>query len=418
MKSRLFKLISRLTAALILAGLIVGCGGTAKGAVLRSDKPRLAPDATGVEMAELVARNSAFAFDLYQALRTNEDNLFYSPYSISLALAMTYAGARGETERQMADTLHFTWSQDRLHRVFNALDQALHSRGQGEQAFRLHLINAIWGRRGYGFLPAFLDVLAENYGAGLRTLDFARQPDVSRQEINDWVSDETDKKIQDLLPPDAISFDTVLVLANAIYFNAAWKSPFHEMATGEDTFTRLDGSQVTVQMMRQLAGFSYVQGQGYQAVELPYEGDELSMVILLPDEGQFEAFALALDADRLKEILKGLQRETIHLSMPKFRYESGFQLKERLSTMGMPAAFAQADFSGINGVGGLWIDDVYHKAFISVDEKGTEAAAATAVVIEKAMAQQVRIDRPFIYVIRDIQSGTILFVGQVVDPSV
>ena len=397
------------------------------GEAVRSEKQRVtSPDVAEADLAELVAGNSVFAFDLYQAIREGDGNLFYSPYSISLALAMTYAGARGETEQQMADTLHYTLPQDRLHPGFNALDLELASRGEGAEGqdggFRLNIVNSIWGQTGYSFLPQFLDILAENYGAALRLLDFVKAPEESRVVINDWVSDETEGTIEDLLPPDSITSDTVLVLTNAIYFNAAWSHPFDEELTRDGPFHLLDGGQVTVPMMEQTEFFGYAQGEGYQAVELPYDGEELSMVILLPATGRFDGFASALDAQRVASILKDTNPQEVHLTMPKFTYESGFRLKETLAAMGMPDAFLYgvADFSGMDGTRILFIDDVIHKAFVSVDEAGTEAAAATAVVVARAAPtppKEVTIDRPFVFMIRDIETGAILFVGRVVNPS-
>jgi len=396
------------------------------GEIVRSEKQRVtSPDVAEADLAELVAGNSAFALDLYQAIREEDGNLFYSPYSISLALAMTYAGARGETEQQMADTLHYTLSQERLHPAFNALDLELASRGEGAEGqdgegFRLNIVNSIWGQTGYKFLSQFLDTLAENYGAGLRLLDFVKAPEESRGVINDWVSDETEGKIEDLLPPNSITSQTVLVLTNAIYFNAAWEYPFEEELTHDGPFNLLDGGQVTVPMMEQTEYFGYAQGEGCQAVELPYDGQELSMVILLPEAGRFEEFASGLDAERVTAILKDISPQEVHLTMPKFTYESGFRLKETLAAMGMPAAFTAADFSGIDGTRSLFIDDVYHKAFVSVDEAGTEAAAATAVVVARAAPtppKEVTVDRPFVFMIHDIETDAILFLGRVVDPS-
>jgi serpin B len=385
------------------------------------------PDVSEADLATLVNGNSAFAFDLYQALRGAEGNLFYSPYSISLALAMTYAGARGETEQQMADTLHFILSQDRLHPTFNGLDLELASRGEGAkgkdgEGFRLNIVNALWGQKDYHFLPAFLDLLAVNYGAGLRTLNFIGAPEESRITINEWVSDQTEGRIEDLIPKGLINTLTRLVLTNAIYFNAAWQYPFEEGATQNDTFYLLNGDESTVPMMRQTKSFGYAEGDDYQAVELPYDGRELSMVIMLPQSGQFEAFEASLDTKQVDAIVARLEHEQVDLMMPKFEYESSFGLKKALATMGMPVAFSEgADFSGMTGNRDLFIADVVHKAFVSVDEAGTEAAAATAVVMELTAAPgtpvTVKVDRPFIFLIRDIETGAILFVGRVLDPS-
>jgi serpin B len=402
--------------------------GVSAPAVARSDVARAAsPDVPAADLGELVGGNSAFALELYQLLRDGkEGNLFYSPFSISLALAMTYAGARGETEQQMADALHYTLPQARLHPAFNALDQALAKRGEGAQGkdgqgFRLNIANAIWGQAGYQFLPQFLDILAGNYGAGLRLLDFAGGPEEARLSINDWVSQQTEERIQDLIPPGLITPLTRLVLTNAIYFNAAWAKPFEAGLTEDGPFTLLDGSQVTVPMMRETESLGYAEGAGYQAVELPYDGHELSMVILLPEAGGFEAFEAGLDAGQVEGILESLAYRQVALTMPRFEFESEFSLAQALAALGMPAAFSSdADFSGMDGARDLFISEVVHKAFVSVDEAGTEAAAATAVIMElTAMPEApvaVSLDHPFIFFIRDIQTGAILFVGRVVDP--
>jgi serpin B len=426
MKKVLLCVISALL-VMVMVGL-GACSRAAGGEVLQSEKPRdTAPEVSASDLTSLVAGNSAFAFDLYQQLKDKEGNLFYSPYSISLALAMTYGGARTETEEQMADALRFSLPQNRLHPAFNALALALDSRGEGAQGkdgegFRLNIVNAIWGQRDYPFLGDFLDLLAVNYGAGLRVLDFIGATEESRVTINDWVSDQTEGRIKDLIPAGAITTITRLVLTNAIYFNAAWEYPFEKDMTEDGIFYRLDGSEVTVPMMSQKETFGYGEGDGYQAVELPYDGNELSMVILLPASGRFGAFEEALDAAQVDGIIGGMEHRQVILTMPRFEFDSSFSLKEALSAMGMPLAFSEmADFSGMTGNRDLFIMDVVHKAFVSVDEEGTEAAAATAVIMgETAMppseAVEVTIDRPFIFLIRDIETGAILFVGRTLDP--
>ena len=403
------------------------------GQELRSEKQRVtSPDLAPSDMRDLVAGNSVFAFDLYQALSAEDGNLFYSPYSISLALAMTYAGARRETEQQMANTLHFILSQDRLHSAFNGLDLELGGRGEGakgtdEEGFRLNIVNALWGQEDFEFLSEFLDLVAENYGAGMRLLDFINVPEDSRVVINDWISEQTEGRIEDLIPEGVIDELTRLVLTNAIFFNAAWLNPFEESQTKDGAFHLLDGGEVTAPMMRKTAGFGLAEGDGYQAVELPYDGGELSMVILLPDTRQFEGFEDSLDADLVRTITEGLVPTRLDLTMPKFEFASDFGLKDTLGSMGMPVAFISsfgpctaetADFSGMTGSCELFIKEVVHKAFVSVDEAGTEAAAATAVVIGiESLPPSVTIDRPFVFLIRDIKTGAILFVGRVTDPS-
>jgi serpin B len=270
-----------------------------------------------------------------------------------------------------------------------------------------------------------MDLLAENYDAGLFLTDYVTDSEGSRLAINEWVSKKTKGKIEDLIPAGAINTLTRLVLANAIYFNAGWQNTFDEELTEEAAFTLLDGSQKSVEMMAtsDSESFGYIAGDDFQAVELPYIGGELSMVILLPDENKFEAFEANLDAVKLFELQKNMEIKQVELQMPKFEFESEFGLVSILSQMGMQAAFDPqvADFSGIDGTRELSISDVIHKAFVSVDEKGTEAAAATAVVFRSTSMPmtdiQLRIDRPFIFLIQDKPTGTILFFGRVLDPT-
>lgn len=398
-----------------------------KATLAQSDKPRqTAPAVSASDMDIMVEGNSAFAFKIYQALKDTDGNLFYSPYSISEALAMTYAGARGETEAQMKETLQFQLAQQALHPAFNSLDLQLASRGQGAQGkdakgFRLHVVNALWGQQGFSFLPAYLDLLAENYGAGLHLLDFINAAEQSRLTINQWVSEQTEEKIKDLLPSGSIDQLTRLVLTNAIYFNAAWESQFEPEATIVSQFHLLTDKDVTIRLMQQTELFGYTRGTNYQAVELPYDGHELSMVILLPPLDQFQAFEAGLTSQQVSEITGRLKNQSVALSLPKFKVESEFGLKETLSAMGMPVAFTdEADFSGMDGKRDLVIKDVVHKAYVAVDENGTEAAAATGVIVGvtsmPAETVEVTIDHPFIFFIRDIQTGAILFLGRVVDP--
>jgi serpin B len=415
--------------ALILLFSLTSCAQPAAGEILQSKKTQVtSPEVKDSDLQKLVEGKSDFAFNLYQEIRKRNDNLFCSPYSISLALALTYAGARGETERQMAGTLHFTLPQETLHSAFNSLGIELGKRGEGakgkdSKGFRLNIVNAIWGQKDYQFLPTFLDVLAENYGAGLRILDFASEPENSRLTINNWVSDQTEDRIKDLIPQGEIDIFTRLVLTNAIYFNAAWQYPFNKDATSDGTFFLLDNREVIVPMMNQTESFGYAENDKYQAVELPYDGGELSMVILLPKSGQFEAFEEYLDAEKVNKIINTLQNRQVALSMPKFEFETSFKLKDALTNMGMPIAFSDsADFSGMTGKRDLFISEVIHKAFVSVDEEGTEAAAATAVIMKLTAFPgepvEVKVNRPFIFIIRDIETGTLLFLGRIINPGI
>ena len=423
MKKALIPLLS-----IFLVLPVVACAQPAAAGLEISDKPRVtSPVVSPTDQVSLVDGNSAFAFELYQSLKEKDGNLFYSPHSISLALAMTYAGARSETAQQMADTLHFTLPQERLHPAFNSLALELGKRGQGAQGkdgegFRLNIVNAIWGQDGYNFQPAFLDVLAENYGAGLRIMDFIKETEKSRITINQWVSDQTEDRIKDLIPQGAINELTRLVLTNAVYFNAAWQHQFNKNQTEDGQFHLLDGKQVTVPMMKQTESFGFAKGAGYQAIELPYDGNELSMVILLPEDGQFKAFEEDLQTQQVSDIINSLRGSRVDLTMPRFEFDSEFSLKDTLAKMGMPVAFTDsADFSGMTGKRELSISNVIHKAFVSVDETGTEAAAATAVIVGVTSAPveppvELTIDRPFIFLIRDIETGAVIFVGRVLNP--
>jgi serpin B len=414
---------------LFLSLTLVACSSPVTAAELKSDKPRAAsPEVTQAELAALVEGNSAFAWSLYQQLKTQDGNLFYSPYSLSLALAMTYAGARNETEQEMATTLHFTLPQEKLHQAFNYLALELLKRetikdaeGKDDAGFRLDIVNDIWGQKDYDFLAPFLDALAENYGAGLRILDFIKDAEGARETINQYISDRTEGRIKDLIPQGAIDSLTRLVLTNAIYFNAAWASPFDKDETQDGAFYLLDGSQVTAAMMHQSETTGYAEGADYQVVELPYAGGQLSMVVIMPKEGQFATFESSLDAARVSSIIDSLKTSVVDLSLPKFEFDASFDLVQELTAMGMPIAFTdQADFSGITGNRDLCIGDVMHKGFISVDEAGTEAAAASAVIMGltgmPSEQATMTVNHPFIFLIRDIPTSTVLFIGRVVNP--
>ncbi len=394
----------------------------------KSDLPRQQdPQIDPAAQAELVGGNTAFALDLYQQLRATGENLFYSPHSISIALAMTYAGARADTERQMADTLQFNLPQETLHPAFNALDLELASRGQDleeDARFTLNITNAIWGQQDHPFLGDFLDTLALHYGAGLRLVDFIGAPEPARLTINEWVEEQTEERIKDLIPEGAITTDTRLVLTNAIYFTASWLFPFDANLTTDGVFTTLEGQEISIPMMTSSRPMDlrYARGDTFQAVELPYEGREIAMLIIMPEAGAFEDFEDRLDRESLEDISAGLSMQSVQLTMPQFEFESQLSLTDILPEMGMTDAFLPrvADFSGMDGERRLYITDVIHKAFVSVDETGTEAAAATAVIVGveslPAIDVEMRIDKPFLFLIQDLETGTILFLGRVLDP--
>ena len=394
-----------------------------------------APVVSDGNLVALVGGNSAFALDIYQAIREQEGNVFFSPYSISQALAMTYAGARGRTEEEMASTLHFDLPQAQLHPAFNALDQELTglsqaktseadpSRATGKQPSGLELAtaNALWAQKGTLIQESFLETLAANYGSGVQLLNFD-DSEKSRRIINAWVSDQTKKRIEDLLPEGSITPETELVLTNAIYFKASWATEFKEEATSDGPFTLSDGSQVTAPMMHTKSQYGSGAGSGYVAVDLPYQGRTTSMVIVMPNPGQFAEFEAGLTTEGLDSIVAGLSPGMVDLTMPKFEIKGQtISLTKALRSLGMETAFDQslADFSGIVVGSPLWIDDVLHQAYVAVDEQGAEAAAATGVVMRTNSEQRagtVTVDHPFLFLIRDRVTGTILFIGRVVDP--
>lgn len=390
------------------------------------------PEADGAELVAVglcvpAAAGRTFAFDLYRALRTEPGNLFVSPYSVFAALAMTLAGARGVTAAQIAATLRWDADPDALGAAFAALDETLSARGtpaapyEGE-GFAFHVVNAMWTQAGFPLLESFVAALETDYRAGLRELDFARDPSAARRTINDWVAEQTANRIVDLIPEGAIDTLTRLVLTNAIYFNAPWLHPFDPERTTTESFALLDGGRVDVSMMHTTESLLYAAWDGGVAFELPYNGNELAMIVLVPDEGTFDAFDAALTVEIFDGVVASLASRSIALGFPRFTFVYAASLVDPLTALGMTDAFdgARADFSGITGERDLVVSDVLHKAFVAVDEAGTEAAAATAVVfrgtgmpIEPVV---VTVDRPFLFVVRDRPTGSVLFVGRVVSP--
>jgi serpin B len=413
----------------LVAVLAAACGSPVDVALERSRLARdTAPAISQSERAELAAGSTAFALDLYQALRRDArqagKNLFYSPYSVTAAFGMAYAGARGATAEEMARALRLTLSGDRLHAALNWLDLQLASRAQASSApsVKLRSANALWGQAGMPFQAPFLDLLAVNYDAGMQVVDFRRDAEKTRAAINDWVSQKTEGKIENLVPPDGVNRDTRLVLVNAVYFKADWRSKFLTPNTKSDSFHTAAGATVTVDMMSQVGGFAHARIGDDELVELPYEGDQLAMDIVVPGEGRFAEFEDAL-ATRFPALLGALTRKSVLLFMPRFSYKpaEGFKLKSALQPLGMRLAFGDdADFTGITQAERLKIDDACHKGFVAVDENGTEAAAATGVVFVPVSAPLVevtlKVDRPFFFVIRDVPTATLLFVGRILNP--
>jgi serpin B len=392
------------------------------------------------DIPELVAGNTAFAFDLYGELRqTTDGNLLFSPYSISEALAMTYAGAEGETATQMADVLGFILPEPTLHEAFGTLNADLVARGNAEQdpesgepARTMRVANALWGEQTFPFNPEYIALVAQYYGGGFQQTDFINAPEPAREEINAWAAEQTENRIQDIFPPGSITEGTRLVLANAVYFYGGWEVPFNPNRTEDDAFFLLDGTTVNVPFMVQQQWLPYARGDGFQVIEFPYAESRFTFTVILPDEGQFDAVEAALDPVLLDSVLGQLADTDVVAYLPRFEFTFGsVSLKQPLESLGMTDAFdwERADFSAMIDAAArdtdrLCIDDGGHKAFISVDEKGTEAAAVTGIggatpgAAPETEPLEVRIDRPFLFVIRDTQTGTLLFLGRVMDPSV
>jgi serpin B len=368
---------------------------------------------------QVVQGNNAFAFDLYGQLRAEKGNLFFSPYSISTALAMTYAGARADTETEMAKTLHFSLGQDKLHRAFHRLNREVV--GGEKKRYKLVTANALWGQQGYKFLPAFLKVMQDDYDGGLRQVDFVNATEPARQAINAWVEKQTKEKVKDLIPKGVLTDLTRLVLTNAIYFKAGWQSTFDERSTHKADFHLGAGKTVSVPMMTQTAEFPHLREKDFAALELPYRDNELSMVILLPGRRDgLAAFEKGLTAGKVDGLLKRLRATRVAVSLPRFEVTSQFKLNDALQSLGMRTAFIPrgANFSGMDGKDKkLFLQAVMHKAYVKVNEQGTEAAGATAVVIgQDSLPPQFRADHPFVFLIRHKATGSILFLGRVSEP--
>lgn len=417
---------------LVLVGLLLAaCTArkvrTAEAQIVRADVARVAsPEANTQQVAHLVAGNNAFAFDLYHAIvKEGDSNLIYSPYSISLAFSMAYAGARGETAAQMAEVFHFL-PQEAQHPTFNVVDRRLSNLGheprehEEEAVFQLSVANALWGQQGFPFEEPFLETLARQYDAGLRVVDFQRAPDEAAEVINGWVAEQTHDRIHKILSPKSITPLTRLILTNAIYFKGTWLYLFNPSATKDGPFTLLDGSQVTVPLMHQKARISYGEGEGYQAVQLPYRGGAVDMWVILPREGRFKFIETQLSAGFLDEVRDQAELRDVTLTMPRFHFETELQLVGLLKGMGMPVSFSgAADFSGMAEGGGLYIDEARHRSTITVDEEGTEAAAATmvAMAVEALETAEMTANRPFLLAIIEREMGAILFLGRVLNPS-
>jgi serpin B len=406
-------------------GFLTASAAFAATAAGRSALGCLPPPDDNADPARLVTGNTKFGFDLYDKLKDDAGNLFLSPFSVSTALAMTAAGAKGKTLAEMTATLRLP---DSPNPAFGALLRNLNDDGREpkNRPFDLSIANAIWAQRGHPWRDEYKKTVATDYLAGLFDVDFITNPDGSRTQINDWVEKETKQKIKDLMPQGSITPLTRLVLTNAIYFKGNWVTRFEKDLTKDQPFFLADGKRVEAPLMHRVGGFRHLETDGYQMAELPYAGERISMVVILPKKPDaLPAVEKGLTADRLAEDMKKLRYEReVHLYLPRFKAEKRFDLIPPLKALGMKDAFElhAADFSGMHtGKERLFIQVVVHKAICEVNEEGTVAAGATGVAVGTASAVvpkpvTFRADRPFLFLLRDTKTNSVLFLGRMINP--
>jgi serine protease inhibitor len=419
--------VNRQIAVLVALALasVTACSSSSVGLALAA-VPRASADPGDAALAARAA--NAFAFDLLRKAIPAGKNGVLSPTSVALALAMARAGARGQTAAQMDAVLREVASDPHAGWL-NALEQALATRSgtfkdtAGKDTnVTLRIANAPFAQRDLAFVPAYLDALASRYGAGIRLVDFKKDPEAARAAVNAWVKDETEQRIPELIAKGTVDDLTRLILVNAIYLKAAWRTAFLESATAPARFVRLDGSTIDVPTMQETADLSYAAGPGWKAVELPYVGDSLAMTVIVPDD--LASFEAALDGPGFDAITTALQPTSVRLSFPKFGLETMADVGDVLKALGMPDAFNKdlADFSGMTTADRLYISAVIHQANLDVDEQGIEASAATAVVLGTTSmpVDQVtfQVDHPFLFALRDTKTGAILFLGRVAEPAI
>ena len=419
--------------AALAVPITAGCGGEEPAAVSEAGAAAgdvATAEAASEDVAALAEGGNQFAFDLYGRL-AGDGNLFFSPYSISTALAMTAAGARGNTEHEMATVLHFPTegvegessfiSRERVVASYAALQEGLVA-SRETRGYELHIANSLWGQEGYPFKGPFLDLVAKHFGGGFNIADFRRNADAERVRINQWVERETRKKIEDLIPAGGVDSLTTLVLTNAVYFKGQWLSRFDEERTSDATFHGT-GGDATVPMMYQKSDFQYFENEDVQVLEMPYEGEEISMLVVLPRPESLvnlRVIESRLTPEMLSDWSGRLREQELKVYFPRFEMTWGTEdISVHLAALGIRDAFGEkADFSGMTDLRDLFIASVFHKAFVAVNEEGTEAAAATAVVMERLAIMEetiFRADHPFLFVIRDDATGSILFMGRVAD---
>ncbi|SEA50580.1 serpin family protein [Alkalimonas amylolytica] len=390
----------------------------------QSNLPRdLQPQISAAAFEQFIDNNNDFALKLYQWQAGKNENLFFAPVSVSLAMAMSYAGARQQTATEMATALNFQLPDEQLHSAINKLLLRLHETATtGDYPITFNLTQASWLEQSYVVLPEYLDLLAVHYDAGVHQIDFKEQPDKARSTINNWVAEQTEGKLTELLSDGSVTTDTRLMLLNTMFFKANWAQPFKPADTQQADFFLLDGSAVQVPLMQQNAVRAlYAEGAGYQVIRLAYANQQFAMLVLVPAEGNFAAFEAELNLNRLQQIRQQLSEHLVDLKLPKFQWQHELNLKTVLQDFGMHEAFqpGSADFSGIDGTQSLFVGSAVHQAVIDVDEYGTEAAAATAVEMGVTSAPPpavLTVNRPFIYLIEEQDTGSILFMGRILQP--
>ncbi|MBD3260014.1 serpin family protein [Candidatus Woesearchaeota archaeon] len=409
------KILTITLALALLSVVLIGCGEEQEIVVPVDDS-----GATPEKVASVVEANNQFAFDLYNRYKTKSGNVFYSPYSISTALAMTYEGAAGQTAEEMQDVFHFPEEEIRrpgYASIYNEINKK-------DKEYKLSTANALWSQEAFGFLPDFMGTVEQYFGGRATNLDFVTNPEGSRKIINDWVEENTMGKIKDLIPRGVITDMTRLVLTNAVYFKGTWVKQFDKKDTKDEDFYVDETTTVKAPMMRltgEEAEFNYAETDNLQVLELPYEGEDLSMLILLPKE-DLASIDESLTLEQIDVLRQSMYEQRVDIYMPKFKFDTKYMMATDLSQMGMPTAFSRdADFSGMTGDTSLFISAVIHQAFVEVNEEGTEAAAATAVVIslKSAMPAQPKVfraDHPFIFMIQQKDTGNILFMGRMNNP--
>lgn len=414
--------------ALIFASLyIMNNDDSEVDVIVKNDTNIIYPSVEPSYALDVKAANNQLALDLYSIYSQQDGNVFYSPYSISSALSMTYEGAKGKTAEEMRSVLHLPESREQVRTEYKALFEEMNKPGK---PYFLKTANALWAQKDYPFLDSYFKNVETYYSGKATNLDFIKDTENSRVTINDWVEEKTNDKIKDLIPKGVLAPETTLVLTNTLYFKGNWSSKFEAENTKEADFTQTNGEKIKVNMMHQTSYYDYIESEETQMIELNYLGDDLSMIVILPKEDIVD-FEKTLTSDKIEKLKNSSKREKVALSLPKFKFETKYTMSKNLKAMGMPTAFdgykadftAMFDKSAVPSDENLYIDEVIHQTFIEVTEYGTEAAAATAVVMVRTTSVDMEepkifnANHPFIFIIQQKDTGNILFMGRVSTPT-